>query len=411
MAYLLTVVMFGYILHSPAGTEDYTVVYSNTAERLCNIDSDYYLITPFYAPGDTLLEYRDETNDMLALYKPRGRRVSEYYDECLSMSQLGRPHEYIWFKTLNGGDSLRIGNFGENYSLTTITTIPIDDQYSGPIWDLLDGTMAAIIDYNGRPAIRLIGPIGNDQYLISLYSFEGERLSSNEYPCSVLKLGSGFYNNIIVAMPDYSQAVLDEAGNELLPPAESGNFSHIGSGFIELEVDDTDDYITIYNSMGEVICQGLPHEGLGVHKFSEGLYPCRGNNGMYCYIDTTGNRRIPCMFEEARSFSDGLAAVRDGENWGYIDSSGNFVIEPQYQGASDFSGGYGAVHLAGQGRDWRAISSSGHLIGSEYYHVTPEKYGLFTIHSSQWAPTHKWGVMDSSGRIILGFDEGGYRII
>ncbi|MCL2812319.1 MAG: WG repeat-containing protein [Clostridia bacterium] len=40
--------------------------------------------------------------------------------------------------------------------------------------------------------------------------------------------------------------------------------------------------------------------------------------GTYGFIDTTGKEVVPCIFEDARSFSEGLAAVLVDEKWGYI---------------------------------------------------------------------------------------------
>ena len=44
-------------------------------------------------------------------------------------------------------------------------------------------------------------------------------------------------------------------------------------------------------------------------------------------------------FEDANSFSEGLAAVKVDGKWGYIDTKGNISIEPQFFWAGDFEGG------------------------------------------------------------------------
>ena len=47
------------------------------------------------------------------------------------------------------------------------------------------------------------------------------------------------------------------------------------------------------------------------------------------FIDTDGNEALEGRtFEDARPFSQGLAAVRSGGRWGYIDLTGKFVIAP-----------------------------------------------------------------------------------
>ena len=43
------------------------------------------------------------------------------------------------------------------------------------------------------------------------------------------------------------------------------------------------------------------------------------------------------IFEEAKSFSNGIAAVRKGGRWGFIDMSGQQVIDCQFFGADYFN--------------------------------------------------------------------------
>ena len=43
-----------------------------------------------------------------------------------------------------------------------------------------------------------------------------------------------------------------------------------------------------------------------------------------------------CPYQDAKEFSDGLAAVKTQDKWGYIDVSGKIVIEPQFKEAFPF---------------------------------------------------------------------------
>jgi hypothetical protein len=54
------------------------------------------------------------------------------------------------------------------------------------------------------------------------------------------------------------------------------------------------------------------------------------------YIDKTGQLTIPARFEQARAFSEGLAAVKLGDCWGFIDHTGKQVIAPTYDRVTDF---------------------------------------------------------------------------
>ena len=78
--------------------------------------------------------------------------------------------------------------------------------------------------------------------------------------------------------------------------------------------------------------------------FSEGLM-CVEKDNKYGFVDKTGKEVIPCIYEEADNFSDGLALVRRvGEyNYGYIDKTGKVVIPCNYVYAESFSEGLAAV--------------------------------------------------------------------
>lgn len=59
--------------------------------------------------------------------------------------------------------------------------------------------------------------------------------------------------------------------------------------------------------------------------------------GTWGYIDKQGGMVIAPAFQEAESFQNGLAAVRQGDLWGYIDPRGNWAIEPRFTRASGFN--------------------------------------------------------------------------
>src|SRR5690242_4808006 len=74
------------------------------------------------------------------------------------------------------------------------------------------------------------------------------------------------------------------------------------------------------------------------------LFPVE-KNGKAGYIERAGKTVIPLKFDEARSFAEGLAPARMGQDWGYIDSTGKFVIKPQFFEASGFVDGYAQVGI------------------------------------------------------------------
>ncbi|MBQ5779006.1 MAG: WG repeat-containing protein [Paludibacteraceae bacterium] len=58
-------------------------------------------------------------------------------------------------------------------------------------------------------------------------------------------------------------------------------------------------------------------------------------NGLFGYLNKAGKIQIPLIYQEARSFANGLAAVKL-EKWGYIDVDGNTVIAMLFDEAKSF---------------------------------------------------------------------------
>ena len=58
------------------------------------------------------------------------------------------------------------------------------------------------------------------------------------------------------------------------------------------------------------------------------------------YVDFTGTEVVPCQYDNARSFTNGMAAVKRNGKWGYIErETFEEVIECQFEDAQDFSNG------------------------------------------------------------------------
>ena len=65
---------------------------------------------------------------------------------------------------------------------------------------------------------------------------------------------------------------------------------------------------------------------------------------------------IPCKYEYAGGFSDGLALVKLDGKWGFIDKEGHVVIPFEYDDAEDFSEGLAHVEKDGE---WFYINQKG----------------------------------------------------
>jgi len=76
--------------------------------------------------------------------------------------------------------------------------------------------------------------------------------------------------------------------------------------------------------------------------FSEGLAPVQSGK-QWGYIDKTGKMVIAPQFDTAAPFSDGVALVYANKLFGYIDKAGRFIIPPRFSYAEDFSEGLAVV--------------------------------------------------------------------
>ena len=104
------------------------------------------------------------------------------------------------------------------------------------------------------------------------------------------------------------------------------------------------------------------HSFEGFAQESQYLMPAK-KYGKWGFINKTGEWIIASKFEEAFSFSEGLAAVQFFGNWGYIDRTGEWVIQPAYKDAKPFSEG---LACAMKNNTWGFIDKKGD------WHIEPK---------------------------------------
>ena len=125
------------------------------------------------------------------------------------------------------------------------------------------------------------------------------------------------------------------------------------------------------------------------------LKPKQDTSGKWGYVDAQGNTVIPCKYDWAGSFREGLAAVELNNKWGFIDKQGNTVIPCKYDWAGSFSEGLAWVQLNGCG----FIDQQGHT-------VIPCKYdwaGSFSEGLAAVKLNGKYGFIDKQGNTVLPF--------
>lgn len=67
------------------------------------------------------------------------------------------------------------------------------------------------------------------------------------------------------------------------------------------------------------------------------------NYGYYGYLNEQGMETIPCIFEGATRFNEGVACVKENGNWRFIDTNGLDVFQRTFDERSYFLGGYAIV--------------------------------------------------------------------
>ena len=114
------------------------------------------------------------------------------------------------------------------------------------------------------------------------------------------------------------------------------------------------------------------------------------------YIDTKGTLVIASQYDEAKSFSEGLAAVRVGKQWGYIDGAGATKINPQYKFAGEFSDGLAFVLPPGEEK--KSDKGGGGLVA-----LTAGSSGrLESKPKSEKDSAGAGGYIDPSGKMVIG---------
>ena len=114
----------------------------------------------------------------------------------------------------------------------------------------------------------------------------------------------------------------------------------------------------------------------------------------YGYIDPSGNVAIEFQYSEARSFSEGLAAIKISDSWGFIDKSNNTVISPRFIEAGNF--GDGLVPVRQNTNTWGYADRSGNMVIDPQFDEARE----FSEGRAAVAQNGFWGYIDKSGRYI-----------
>lgn len=210
---------------------------------------------------------------------------------------------------------------------------------------------------------------------------------------------------------DSTCAVIDTAGNVVVPAGKYSDIEPFSEG-LAVVVSFDRKFGFIDKTGNEVISPVLTY--FKIEPFSEGMAAVQDKNGKWGFIDSNGNEAIPPKYDNALSFSEGLAAVYyhkedsyDGY-WGFIDKSGNEVIPVNFPGylysGESFSDGTAAVGTALDNGSVKkiVIDKSGNEITSleQYTRVGSFIDGMAICIE---------GVIDKQGVLLVAHDQGDFN--
>ncbi len=204
----------------------------------------------------------------------------------------------------------------------------------------------------------------------------------------------------------YKTIFIDKTGKEV-PHLKRYKVDRYNKGFVDgfLKVElGYKEKKALVNTDGKIITL-KEYDDFG--NFSEGLASVYYGS-QYGYIDTTGTEVIPCKFSKVSEFSEGLAQVRIGKNKvGFINKTGEVVIDLSGYTFCKFSKGFsGGLAEVKRNDKYGFIDTTGtEVVPVKYDKVDDFSEGLAGVKLND-----KWGFIDTTGQeiIALKYDEVGY---
>lgn len=125
-------------------------------------------------------------------------------------------------------------------------------------------------------------------------------------------------------------------------------------------------------------------------------------------IDTTGKRQFEENFEELKQPAEGFIPYMKYSKWGYIDYMGTVVIEAQYENAYSFSNGLAAVQVNGK---IGYIDSENNMVIEPQFQIEPQVNTIFPLlfkfndDGLALVPDSDGSLIDMQGTVVLSAPE------
>jgi hypothetical protein len=176
------------------------------------------------------------------------------------------------------------------------------------------------------------------------------------------------------------------------------------------------DLFGVINSRNEIV---IPFAYKFISSSNNEIFKAQDKNNKYGYFDQFGNKITEFEFDNANSFSSGLAAVCKKGIWGFINEKGKVVIPLQFDGATSnndwddffgvldfgysFSGNYAVVKK--EGLEGIIDKEGAVIIPFEYEFLeVDENKNVIAQLCEEDGGYCGYGLLDMSGKIILPFN-------
>ena len=216
----------------------------------------------------------------------------------------------------------------------------------------------------------------------------------------------------------YKYGVIDRTGKEIAE-LKYDYVEILPGGYAQVQLGEKyglrDGQWGIINSAGEEIVK----LGQGVSDVFDGCVKISKLNDagkrQYGFVDGTGREVVPCQYDDAGDFFEGLAAVCANGKWGIVDKTGREVIAPQYDDIA--VGVYGKSRVFYEGLAAVCVNGKWGVIDKTGKEIVAPKYDTASVFSGGVLPVgmdggeksfdgykakvYRWGLIDSTGKEVL----------
>ncbi len=160
----------------------------------------------------------------------------------------------------------------------------------------------------------------------------------------------------------YLCGVINSKGEEIIPCVHERLEKVDGGVFMDMKTYEAFDSVgkKMAPPKSNWLCWSCTGKYCKIDCFSEGLAAVCNPKGEWGYVDVKGNEVIPCSFENAFSFHEGLAIVEENRKRFFVNKNGQDVFPMLFDDVDGhFNNGIAIVKLKGK---FGAIDTSGNIV-------------------------------------------------